>query len=131
MSRIDIEGALPPLRERGYPGEPAHWHDKKQRQQFARYFSSPLPQISNMSIIVGEYADNSLKQSHYRIVSGPLYGMCVSVSIAANGLHIVLSHTDGQLIERVQRIRQRWQRQLHQLGFPCLLEVTHVGGPYA
>ncbi|WP_230845887.1 hypothetical protein [Yersinia intermedia] len=53
-------------------------------------------------------------------------GTRVSVSLAVQGLTIVLSHANGELVERLQRIQSRWQRQLHLLGFPCWLEVIHV-----
>ncbi|CFR00590.1 Uncharacterised protein [Yersinia frederiksenii] len=126
MRRIDIEGALPPLGERYFKeSQPQYLGNEKQKQQFARYLtthSSVMPEAAGTST-----RGDSLMQTEYRLVSGPLRGAKIHVSLTANGLHIVLSHTRRELIDRLQRIQTRWQRQLHQLGFPCLLEVTHVG----
>ncbi|MGE4802545.1 hypothetical protein AB8989_19460 [Yersinia hibernica] len=128
MSRIDIEGALPPLSEQYLGARRAQsLANERQKQQFARYLpprASPMQDIAQ-SMTPSEGAN--LMQTDYHIMSGPLSGVRVHVCLAADGLHIVLSHANGEWVERLQRLQTRWQRQLHQWGFPCLLEVTHAG----
>ena len=128
MRRIDIEGALPPLGERYFKeSQPQYLGNEKQKQQFARYLTAHSSAMPEAAGAVASTGGDGLMQAEYHLFSGPLRGAKIHVSLAANGLHIVLSHTSRELIDRVQRMQARWQRQLHQLGFPCLLEVTHVG----
>ena len=129
MSRIDIEGALPPLSERGFTGDrPQSLDHERQKQQFARYLPPRSSAMQDMAPAMSASGEDNLMQTDYRILSGPLSGVQVHVSLAAHGLHIVLSHSNRDRVERLQRLQMRWQRQLHQWGFPCLLEVTHGGG---
>lgn len=128
MRRIDIEGALPPSGEHFFTeSQPQYLDNDKQKQQFVRYLTAHLSPMQEMTNTITSMGGDNLMQAEYRLVSGPLRGAKIHVSLTANGLHIVLSHTRRELIDRLQRIQTRWQRQLHQLGFPCLLEVTHVG----
>ncbi|AKP33988.1 hypothetical protein [Yersinia aleksiciae] len=129
MSRIDIEGALSLLSGVHFGDAPPRLGTKREQQQFARYLP-PRPRSSqDMAQAMASTGDGNPMQTEYCIVSGPLSGTRISVSLAIHGLNIVLSHVDRDLIERLQRVQTRWQRQLHALGFPCLLEVTHVGEP--
>lgn len=82
--------------------------------------------MQDMAHTTAALGEGKLMQTDYRILSD-LSGVQVHVSLAAHGLHIVLSHNNRDWVERLQRLQTRWQRQLHQLGFPCLLEVTHGG----
>ncbi|MGM8021276.1 hypothetical protein [Yersinia enterocolitica] len=128
MSRIDIEGALPLLSDRGFNGErPQSLDHERQKQQFARYLPPRSSAMQDMAHTTAALGEGKLMQTDYRILSGPLSGVQVHVSLAAHGLHIMLSHNNRDWVERLQRLQTRWQRQLHQLGFPCLLEVTHGG----
>ena len=127
MSRIDIEGAIPLLSEHylgGYSQQLVG--NERQKQQFARYLSPRVLPMAEMADAITTVRDRGLISTDYCIASGPLRGTRVSVSLAVQGLTIVLSHTNGELVERLQRIQSRWQRQLHLLGFPCWLEVIHV-----
>lgn len=129
MSRIDIEGALPPPSERSCNGDqPPSLDYERQKQQFARYLPPRSSAMQDMAHAMTASGEDKLMQTDYRILSGPLSGVQVHVSLAANGLHIVLSHSDRDRTKRLQRLQMRWQRQLRQWGFPCLLEVTHAGG---
>ncbi|WP_174849516.1 hypothetical protein [Yersinia artesiana] len=128
MSRIDIEGALPPLSERSFYGDRSQSLDhERQKQQFARYLPPRSSAMQDMAHSTAASGEGKLMQTDYRILSGPLSGVQVHVSLTAHGLHLVLSHNNRDWVERLQRLQTRWQRQLHQLGFPCLLEVTHGG----
>ncbi|CNI63645.1 MULTISPECIES: hypothetical protein [Yersinia] len=127
MRRIDIEGALPPRRESYFKEEPLTYIDnERQEQRFSGYLTSHLSPAPNMTDTLIRAEGEKPMQADYRLVSGPLYGTLVHVQLSGNGLHIVLSHTNRALIERLQPIQARWQRQLHQLGFPCVLEVAHA-----
>ncbi|CFR26270.1 hypothetical protein [Yersinia kristensenii] len=128
MSRIDIEGAIPPLSEGHFSSEQRqNLVNERQKQQFARYLPLSSSSMQDMAHAMANSGHENLMQTDYRIVSGPLSGTRIHVSLAAQGLVIVLSHRNRGLAERLQRLQSRWQRQLHQLGFPCLLEVTHDG----
>ncbi|MFL4558486.1 hypothetical protein ACH19I_18170 [Yersinia kristensenii] len=128
MSRIDIEGAIPPLSERHFSGELAqNSGNERQKQQFARYLPLSSSSIQDMAPAMANSGHENLMQTDYRIVSGPLSGTRIHVSLAVHGLVIVLSHGNRGLAKRLQRLQSRWQRQLHQLGFPCVLEVIHDG----
>ncbi|WP_261370179.1 type III secretion system domain-containing protein [Yersinia bercovieri] len=98
-----------------------------QQQQFARYLPPRLRSSQTMAEAIASAGGGNPMQAEYGIVSGPLSGARVSVTLATHGLNIVLSHTNPDLITRLQRMQARWQRQLHTLGFPCLLEVTDAG----
>jgi hypothetical protein len=128
MSRIDIEGVIPLISESYLRGDQQQRLGNEQRKkQFARYLSPRSLPIQDMAHGMTSAGGNDLTQTDYHIVSGPLCGTRVRVSLSIHGLNIVLSHANRELIERLQRIQVRWQRQLCQLGFPCLLEVTHAG----
>lgn len=127
MRRINIEGAIPLLRVSNFKeNQSQHSGNEQQKQQFARYLAPRLSPMQDMAHTMAASSEGHLMQT-YRLASGPLCGAQIQVSFAAHGLHIVLSHASAELIERLQRIQVRWQRQLHQLGFPCVLEVTHAG----
>lgn len=127
MSRIDIEGTLSLLGEHHHRRDQSYLETARQRQQFARYLPPQLRSPQEMAHALASSQGCHSTQCEYNIVSGPLSGTKVSVSLTHQGLHILLSHTNRDLIERLQRVQTRWQRQLHMLGFPCLLEVTHAG----
>ncbi|MCB5303650.1 hypothetical protein [Yersinia bercovieri] len=127
MSRIDIEGALSLLSTDHFRGEPPGLGRERQQQQFARYLPPRLRSSQTMAEAIASAGGGNPMQAEYGIVSGPLSGARVSVTLATHGLNIVLSHTNPDLITRLQRMQARWQRQLHTLGFPCLLEVTDAG----
>lgn len=128
MSRIDIEGALPLLSEEYLSGgQMQSLGNERQKQQFARYFPPRSAPMRDLAQSMTPAEGGNLMQTDYHIISGPLSGVRVHVCLVANGLHIVLSHSDYEWVERLQRLQTRWQRQLHQWGFPCLLEVTHAG----
>ncbi|WP_235801405.1 hypothetical protein [Yersinia pekkanenii] len=125
---MDIEGTLALLSDRYFGGgQPSSVGNEKQKQQFARYLPPRLLSMQDMPDAIATAQGHNLMQAEYCIVSGPLCGTRISVSLAIHGLNIVLSHTEDELIKRLQRMQARWQRQLQQLGFPCLLEVTHAG----
>ncbi|QDW35020.1 hypothetical protein FFE93_019480 [Yersinia sp. KBS0713] len=127
MSRIDIEGALSLLSASHFSGEPPGLGRERQQQQFAGYLPPRLRSSQTMAEAIASAGGGNPMQAEYGIVSGPLSGARVSVTLATHGLNIVLSHTNPDLITRLQRMQARWQRQLHTLGFPCLLEVTDAG----
>ncbi|CNH92693.1 Uncharacterised protein [Yersinia thracica] len=128
MNRIDVEGAIPPLSEGHFSGEPSrNLGHERQKQQFARYLPLRSSSMQDMAYAMTNSGHENVMQTDYRIVSGALAGTRVHVSLAAHGLVIVLSHGNRGLAERLQRLQSRWQQQLHQLGFPCVLEVTHDG----
>ncbi|MBS0056541.1 hypothetical protein [Yersinia sp. Marseille-Q3913] len=127
MSRIDIEGALSLLSTDHFRGDQPRLGSERQQQQFARYLPPRLRSSQTMANAIASARGGNPMQAEYGIVSGPLSGTRVSVTLATHGLNIVLSHTNPDLVARLQRMQARWQRQLHTLGFPCLLEVTDAG----
>ena len=122
MSRIDIEGALPPL------GHIKHQKQGSQqdKERFTRYLQSPATHELTATK-APESGQTSLEQwADYRIASGVLSGTLVRVSLTAQGLVLRLSCPTTVMTQRLLRLQGRWQRELTRLGMPCSLEVTHA-----